>query len=87
MNRIEVVATLSLPPGTELALLPEQAETRQPSLEPLGEGWYRVRRAVQFKAGEALGIDRSLPKRLDGQWKPLRGRPPKGLGHAKTADE
>lgn len=67
--------------GTVLALSEHQAAARRHALKPLGRGRYEAIVAIQFKAGEEIGLDGELPKTLadsvDSGKKQRRAVPPK----------
>jgi hypothetical protein len=52
-----VLETLDLAAGTRLRLADGQARDRRHALEALGDGAYRARVPLQFKAGEVVGFD------------------------------
>lgn len=62
--KIRATQTLALGPGTVLTLSGRQATCRAHALEHLGGERYRTRAAVEFKAGEELGVEGDLPKAL-----------------------
>lgn len=57
------VAVLTLPAGTVLGLTEAQASTRSHVLQsvPARKGWYTTAATVQFKIGEEIQIEGSLP--------------------------
>lgn len=66
MDRYRVCSTLSLFPGSVVALSEAQHAPREARLHARGEGVYEITAPVQFKAGEVLGIDGAIPKPLLG---------------------
>lgn len=60
-----VTATLMLAAGTVLGLTEAQAATRRHVLQPTSrKGWYTTTGEVQFKVGEEIQCDATLPKEL-----------------------
>ncbi len=62
--KVRALQTVTLGPGTVLALSERQAARRAHLLLPEGSGRYRTVASVQFKAGEEFGVDAELPKAL-----------------------
>lgn len=56
MKHYRIVKFVEISPGTVVALSPEQAGPRAHRLESLGDGRYRTKELMQFKAGERLGL-------------------------------
>ncbi len=62
--RVVALQSLTIGPGTALALSQRQADRRAHLLADEGGGRYRTLAAVSFKAGEEFGVDVELPKAL-----------------------
>lgn len=62
--KVRALHTVTIGPGTVLALSARQAARRAAVLLPEGGGRWRTTALVQFKAGEEFGIDAELPKAL-----------------------
>ena len=62
--KVRALSTISIGPGTVLALTERQAARRGSALLPEGNGRYRTIAPAQFKAGEEFGVDAALPKAL-----------------------
>jgi len=62
MKTYRIVQLLAVGPGTEVLLTDAQAARRKHRLDMVGEGRYRTRDVLQFKAGEVVGLEGDLPK-------------------------
>ena len=62
--KVCALQTVTIGPGTVLALSERQAARRASLLQPEGDGRWRTTAAVQFKAGEEFGTEVDLPKAL-----------------------
>jgi hypothetical protein len=62
--KVCALQTVTIGPGTVLALSERQAARRASLLQPEGDGRWRTLAAVQFKAGEEFGAEVDLPKAL-----------------------
>lgn len=63
MRKYRIIKMIEVSPGTVVVLTPEQAAPRQHRLESLGDGRYRTKDLLQFKAGEVVGlVEYVLPK-------------------------
>lgn len=62
MIRYRTLGTLNIGAGTVLKLTPAQAAPRAHNLKDLGGGQYEALVVLQFKTGETLGVEGSLPK-------------------------
>lgn len=61
MNSLRTIKTTRLSSGT-VVLSDRQAEGREPSLDNVGGGVYRILKTIQFKAGEEFQYDGDVPK-------------------------
>lgn len=65
MQQHILTQTVDFPPGSVLGLSKEQAFPRGTRLEPASRpGQYLVMESVQFKAGEEVGIEGKMDKRM-----------------------
>lgn len=62
--KVRALQSLTLGPGTVLALTERQAARRAHLLLPEGGGRYRTTAPAHFKAGEEFGVEVALPKAL-----------------------
>lgn len=64
MQRVRLLAPITMAAGTVLALSDEQAHDRRHALSPRGGGVYEAIAPVSFKAGAEIGCSPHLPKAL-----------------------
>ena len=65
MTSVKTQVITTVPAGAKLRLSDRQAAVRANRRKAISKGQYLVLEPVQFKAGEALGLDlKSLPKAL-----------------------
>ncbi len=69
--------------GNIVRLNPEQAAARATSLEPAGRGCYTVAAAIQFKAGEVIGLEGPPPAALAAKLAPPKKKAPAANDDAK----
>jgi len=71
MRRYRAQQVVTLASGSLVALDDKQAADRKGRIERLAPGRYRLKDALQFKAGEAFGYEGDLPKAVAAEVEPV----------------
>lgn len=71
MKRYRAKQVITLASGSLVALDDKQAGDRKGRIERIAPGRYRLKDALQFKAGESFGYEGDLPKAVEAQVEPV----------------
>lgn len=76
MKKYTLTRSVFIDAGTVLGLSEAQARPRKAALEAAGDGVYKTTAIVNFKAGEAVGME-VLPKSLESAVTSVDEKPPR----------